>query len=165
MNKQQTTSSGQACMTVNCFYGKGWMQKAICLWFAALTPHSMNCLELSHSESACYHQLNCMHATMDGPGVVITTASYLDWTVLQSGGSLYCVSWSHVTYSHTILLGCVIQTIDLIDLQYVHVTWSIAGRNEKWPPKSAHPMMCMVMQAYLFVFRRKWTWWHEVSWM
>jgi len=43
------------------------MQKAICLWFAALTPHSMNCLELSHSESACYHQLNCMHATIHGP--------------------------------------------------------------------------------------------------
>jgi len=29
-----------------------------------------------------------MHATMDGPGVVITTASYLNGTVLQSGGSL-----------------------------------------------------------------------------
>ena len=106
------------------------MQKATCLWFAAHTPHSMNCLELSLSESACFHQLNCMHATIYGPGVVMTTASYLDWTVLQSGGSLWFVSWSHVTHSHAILLGCVIQIIEWIDLLHVHVTWSIAGRDE-----------------------------------
>ena len=68
------------------------MQKATCLWFAAHTPHGMNCLELSLSESACFHQLNCMHATIYGPGVVMTTASYLDRTVLQSGGSLWFVS-------------------------------------------------------------------------
>ena len=115
----------------------------------------MNCLELSLSESTCFHQLNCIHATIYGPGVVMTTASYLDWTVLQSGGSLWFVSWSHVTHSHAILLGCVIQIIEWIDLLHVHVTWSIAGRDENGL-QSLLIQWCGYITVLFCIFRRKW---------